>query len=190
MSEEIMTSAADLNTMIGLRAENDGLRQRMNQAERENAQLHQQLDYVVHDRELEYARMAALVEACEALAEFVDSYASNSRLALNQPTFYANFRVYGKNARAAVTAVRPQADALLARLADLSRMVGEQNTTIGYQDAMLARLRSALSGLIGAESADELRAMETALRMMAAPAADKAAMIDAIHALLNTKGDV
>src|SRR5436190_14098017 len=37
------------------------------------------------------------------------------------------------------------ADSLLTENARLSRMVGEQNTTIGYQDAMLARLRSALA---------------------------------------------
>lgn len=33
---------------------------------------------------------------------------------------------------------------LRAQLADLSRQIGEQNTTIGYQDAMLAALQRAL----------------------------------------------
>lgn len=46
------------------------------------------------------------------------------------------------------------------------------------------RLRAALYGLVGAESADELRMMEAAMRVLPAPAADKAAMLDAIHALL------
>jgi hypothetical protein len=63
------------------------------------------------------AQSAALVEACEALADFIESYTPDSPLARAQPTFYSIFRVYGKNARAAVAAVRPQADALLAELA-------------------------------------------------------------------------
>ena len=107
-----------------------------------------QLNYVIHDRDLEHARMAALIEACEAVADFVESYAPSSNLAQTLPTFYANLRVYGKNARAAVEACRSQADALLARLADLSRQIGEQNTTIGYQDAMLAELRAAMRDTI------------------------------------------
>lgn len=36
------------------------------------------------------------------------------------------------------------ADALLKENAVLSRQIGELNTTIGYQDAMLAQLRQAL----------------------------------------------
>lgn len=49
----------------------------------------------------------------------------------------------------------------------------------------IARLRAALAGLIGAESEDELKAMEALMRHVPAPAADKAAMLDAIHALLS-----
>lgn len=45
-------------------------------------------------------------------------------------------------------------------------------------------LRSALSGLVGATDRAELEAMEAAVRMMAAPADDKARSIDAIHALI------
>lgn len=63
------------------------------------------------------ASSAALVEACEALAAFIEAYTPDSPLARQQPTFYSIFRVYGKNARAAAAAVRPQADALLAELA-------------------------------------------------------------------------
>ncbi len=37
------------------------------------------------------------------------------------------------------------ADALMRANADLSRQIGELNTTIGYQDAMLAQLRAALN---------------------------------------------
>lgn len=48
------------------------------------------------------------------------------------------------------------------------------------------RLRAALVGLVGAESVRELQEMEVALRMMPAPESDKVAMINAIHALLET----
>lgn len=37
------------------------------------------------------------------------------------------------------------ADSLLTINAELSRQIGELNTTIGYQDAMLAELRQALA---------------------------------------------
>lgn len=69
-----------------------------------------------YDRDMEHARMAALIEACEATAAFIEAYGPDSPVAQLLPTFYANLRVYGKNARAAVAAVRPQADALLAEL--------------------------------------------------------------------------
>lgn len=49
-----------------------------------------------------------------------------------------------------------------------------------------AMLRSALIGLIGAESEQELRQMEVAMRVLPAPEADKAVSINAIHALLAT----
>ena len=50
----------------------------------------------------------------------------------------------------------------------------------------IALLRSALVGLIGAGSAEELRQMEVAMRLLPAPAEDKAVSINAIHALLAT----
>ena len=50
--------------------------------------------------------------------------------------------------------------------------------------AHIAQLTIALTGLIGASDPDELRAMELAMRMLPAPEADKAVMINAIHALL------
>ncbi len=46
------------------------------------------------------------------------------------------------------------------------------------------RLRNALARLVGASDPDELKNMETVLRVMPAPDDDKAAMINAIHALL------
>lgn len=47
-------------------------------------------------------------------------------------------------------------------------------------------LRAALVGLVGADGRAELEQMEAVMRLMPAPAADKAATIDAIHALLAT----
>lgn len=49
-----------------------------------------------------------------------------------------------------------------------------------------ALLRNALVGLVGAESRAELEQMEVAARLMPAPDADRAASINAIHALLAT----
>lgn len=48
------------------------------------------------------------------------------------------------------------------------------------------RLRAALVGLVGASAADELKAMEMMMRSLPAPAEDKEATINAIHALLAT----
>lgn len=52
-------------------------------------------------------------------------------------------------------------------------------------EARIERLRKALSGLIGAETKEELEAMEAAMRMMPGIEADKIAGINAIHALLS-----
>ncbi|MGL5841194.1 MAG: hypothetical protein ACRCYK_05215 [Aeromonas hydrophila] len=52
------------------------------------------------------------------------------------------------------------------------------------QDVTL--LRSALAGLIGAETEAELRQMEVIMRTLPMPDADRAASINAIHALLAT----
>ena len=46
------------------------------------------------------------------------------------------------------------------------------------------KLYRALIGLVGAEGVQELEQMEAALRLLPAPAEDKAVSIDAIHALL------
>jgi hypothetical protein len=45
------------------------------------------------------------------------------------------------------------------------------------------RLKSALAGLIGAETAEELDAMENEIRSMPAPDSDKVLAINAINAL-------
>lgn len=53
-------------------------------------------------------------------------------------------------------------------------------------EADVAMLRAALVGLIGADSEQELRQMEAAMRVLPAPDADKAVSINAIRALLAT----
>lgn len=52
-------------------------------------------------------------------------------------------------------------------------------------EARIKRLRKALSGLIGAETKEELEAMEAAMRVMPGVEADKIAALNAIHALLS-----
>ena len=54
-------------------------------------------------------------------------------------------------------------------------------------EADKAKLRKALAGLIGAEFKAELEQMEIAIRLVTAPDADKAAGINAIHALIETE---
>lgn len=53
-------------------------------------------------------------------------------------------------------------------------------------EADIAVLRSALVGLIGVDTEQELRQMEGLIRSHPVPDADKAASINAIHALLAT----
>ncbi len=52
----------------------------------------------------------------------------------------------------------------------------------------LKTLRSALVGLVGVDTREELEQLEVVMRLMPAPAADKAATINAIHALIATEG--
>lgn len=53
-------------------------------------------------------------------------------------------------------------------------------------DGRLVILRAALVGLVGVDGREELEAMEAVMRLLPAPAADKAVTIDAIHALIAT----
>lgn len=53
-------------------------------------------------------------------------------------------------------------------------------------EADIAMLRAALAGLVGADSEQDLRQMEAAMRMLPAPDADNVVSINAIHALLAT----
>lgn len=52
-------------------------------------------------------------------------------------------------------------------------------------EATIAKLTSALVGLVGAATKKELAAMEIAMRLMPAPDVDKAVTINAIHALMD-----
>jgi hypothetical protein len=106
----------------------------------------QRLADVMRAGDLEHARMAAIVEACEALAQFAESYLPDSHLATQAPGFYSVFRSYGKNARAAVADVRPQADALLAKMAELitaNTQVAQLNGS--YLEALSAAYHALLS---------------------------------------------
>jgi len=53
-------------------------------------------------------------------------------------------------------------------------------------EATILKLRDALSGLVGASTKKELEQLEFGIRMTSAPDADKAAMINAIHVLIET----
>lgn len=53
-------------------------------------------------------------------------------------------------------------------------------------EATILKLRSALSGLVGANSKEELETMASAICLADAPARDKTVIIDAIHVLLET----
>ena len=55
-------------------------------------------------------------------------------------------------------------------------------------EATIRKLKSALSGLVGASKKDELEAMEMFIRTAPAPDADKAAIINAIHVLIELDG--
>lgn len=57
---------------------------------------------------------------------------------------------------------------------------------IGTLRSERARLRAALVGLVGVDGRTELDQLEAVMRLMPAPAADKAVTIDAIHALSAT----
>lgn len=50
----------------------------------------------------------------------------------------------------------------------------------------IVKLRSALAGLLGASTKEELEQLEVGVRLMPAPEADKIAALNAIHALLET----
>ena len=58
-------------------------------------------------------------------------------------------------------------------------------TIIAERDAALA----ALAALVGASQPDELKQIEAVIRSQPVPAEDKAAMVDAIHALLKPRSD-
>lgn len=48
------------------------------------------------------------------------------------------------------------------------------------------KLRAALLQMVGVETVEELKAMEAAIRLTPAPAADKATIIDTLHLLIAT----
>lgn len=57
-------------------------------------------------------------------------------------------------------------------------------------EATISKLRAALVGLIGVSTREELKSMELILRTAPEPDTDKAAMINAIHLLIETAQEV
>jgi hypothetical protein len=70
--------------------------------------------------------------------------------------------------------------------ADASERDAGTPRSTGTLQAQRDLLRAALVGLIGVSTREELEQMEAYMRLASTPAADKAASIDAIHALLAT----
>lgn len=68
-------------------------------------------------------------------------------------------------------------------MAELLPLLSAAEQERGRLEQENERLRKALIGLVGVSSRDELAQMEMAIRAMPAPVEDKAAMLDAIHAL-------
>lgn len=56
-------------------------------------------------------------------------------------------------------------------------------------EATISKLRAALVGLVGMSKKKDLETMEAAIRVLPAPDADKVAMINAIHVLIETAGE-
>lgn len=71
-------------------------------------------------------------------------------------------------------------DQLTLAVAEVSALRAQ----LAVQQEQVERLTKALIGLVGASTREELESMEAFLRVTPAPAEDKAASIDAIHALL------
>lgn len=66
----------------------------------------------------------------------------------------------------------------------------DANARLAAMTAQRDRLRAALVALVGVDGRDELGQMEAFMRLAPAPAEDKAATIDAIHALVATLPEV
>ena len=71
----------------------------------------------------------------------------------------------------------------------LEALVGENWHELTIYDAKKisennTKIKKALTGLIGAETKEELEQLELGIRLSPAPDSDKAVMINAIHALL------
>jgi hypothetical protein len=67
--------------------------------------------------------------------------------------------------------------------AHYDRIQADQRSTVERQRDLL---RTALAGLVGVDGREELEQMEAVIRVMPAPAEDRAKTLDAIHALLAT----
>lgn len=72
-------------------------------------------------------------------------------------------------------------------LIEIMQELRVHSATLQTQAATIERLRSALAGLVGADSRSELEQMEAVIRLAPAPDEDKTVSINAIHALIATE---
>jgi hypothetical protein len=75
---------------------------------------------------------------------------------------------------------------LRTRDAHADEVIQARNQRLSELAVESDKLRAALVGIVGVDGRAELERMEVVMRMMPAPAEDKARTIDAIHALLAT----
>ncbi len=85
--------------------------------------------------------------------------------------------------------VRPEVERLRVRDEHADECIESRNKRLSEIAVQCDTLRSALVGLVGVDGKDDLEQLEAAMRLMPAPAQDKAVTIDAIHALLSTLVD-
>jgi len=112
----------------------------------------------------------ALKEIAEA-ASALDGY-------LRGTTEYTNY----------VVSMKPIAPiyAAIKALTEAAEQLTSADQRIAELEKERGLLRSALAKIIGVDGREELEALEAVMRLMPAPAEDKAASVDAIHALLAT----
>lgn len=139
--------------------------------------------------ELERAadELDAALPAVRALEQEKNQWFETAREMSNNVEFYRNL-LLEIGARFGVAAYTSddgsvQQDVLALKVPELVRALEQR---CEKADAERNQLRAALVALVGVDGREELEQMEVVMRLMPAPAADKAATIDAIHALIGT----
>lgn len=135
------------------------------------------LEAMRQERDAAIARAEATEAASSALRQQLEQYQFEID-DLNEAGFHA--------ARRAETAEAALAQCQAWRQEDADNL----NHCIRAKQKLLddrSMLRRALARLVGVDTVEELRNMETIMRAAPAPAQDKAAAIDAIHALIEVQ---